>query len=861
MTTERKRTIANELLVTLALAAVVYVISGWFDLAERMQAFINSWEYHELDEILIVLSLLPIAFGIIALRRWRELQVEMAARTAAEAETAVTRLRLNYLLAQSPAALYSLEIDGRDARPTWMSEPIQSILGYSRDEWFAPNWWEERVHPDDLENARTDFNKIFTDREKYREYRFRHQDGSYRWIADARRLLTDDEGRPQELIGVITDITARRKAEEERISFFTHSRDILCIVGFDGYLKLVNPAWVPITGHTIEKGMSQPFMDIIHPHDRETMIRGMQQLRDGMDFTDMELRIVSRDGSSRWILWNATPSSSDEVFYAAGRDITERKLAEITIREAKELAESASRAKSEFLANMSHEIRTPMNGIIGMTELTLDTDLTIAQHEYLTTVKSSADSLLGIINDMLDFSKIESGKFELDHHDFSLRDTLGDTMKALAVRAHQKDLELAFHCAAEVPEMLVGDAARLRQVVVNIVANAIKFTAHGEVVLDVNVEQEREGEALLHFTVTDTGIGISRKQQEVIFEAFTQGDNSIRRHYGGTGLGLAISSRLVKMMSGRVWVESSPGAGSRFHFTARFGISSRQIRRQADQVGLAGLRVLVIDDNTTNRRILEEQLRAWKMLPTLASDGPEALEIVERARTRGEAFSLILLDAHMPEMDGFTVARQFQKNPNVAGATIMMLSSGGLQEEVMQCRRMGIAVHLTKPIKSSDLLTAIRYAIGAAARHSVSDRRTVAHPSGGRQLNVLLAEDNAVNQALTRNIMEKWGHRLTIAENGIQALAALDREEFDLVLMDVQMPELDGLETTALIRRRERGTGRHIPIVAMTAHSMKGDRERCLAAGMDGYVSKPLRQKDLQEEMEMVMHARMPRAM
>ncbi len=639
----------------------------------------------------------------------------------------------------------------------------------------------------------------------------------------------------------------RARAEHAYQQIMDHSLDVICTFDAEGRFIQVSRACEALWGYRAEELVGRRFLDLVHPDDREKTVAAATSIMGGKAAREFENRYLRPDGSAIPVVWTAQWSEQQQIMFGVARDVTTRQQIEAELRHAKEAAEAASRSKSEFLANMSHEIRTPMNGIIGMTELVLDTPLDRSQREYLGMAKSSAVTLLGLINDILDFSKIEAGKLELDSIDFNLRDCIDTLLKPLGMRADQKGLELTADIAADVPYYVTGDPLRLRQILTNLTDNAIKFTQRGDVMLWAGVASTADDELCLHFTVSDTGIGIPAEKQALIFDAFAQADGTTTRTYGGTGLGLAIASRLVEQMGGRIWVESTPGKGTVFHFTARFttGKTPEGKARPFQPRRLEGMRVLVVDDNAINRRILSEMLKNWRMSPSVVDSGQAGLVEMQRAARAGTPYPLVILDGMMPGMDGFTAAEKIRENAEISGVTVMMLSSAMPAGAATRCAELGVASYLTKPVCQSDLIEAILIAIGAEEAEALPaiDPLPADETTGG--LRILLAEDNVINRALATNLLEKRGHSIVHAANGREAVAAALAEAFDLICMDVQMPEMDGLEATRRIREAERATGRHTPIAAMTAHAMSGDRERFLASGMDEYISKPLSRAEL----------------
>ena len=760
--------------------------------------------------------------------------------------------------AAAPVGIFRVDADGNCV---YVNQRWCEMTGRTADE-ARGSGWQEALHPDDRESVFGRWKNRFSDSSGYQSsHRYVAKDGRVTWVDVLARPILGDDGRVDGFAGVVQDVTERRAAEERLRASEQLFRNLcdsapvgIFTVSAGGDCLYVNATWNEIAGANPGKALGAGWINFIHSEDRG---RVLQEFRSATgQILTIPFRFLTPEGTVVRVESVAKPLYRSEgtqlEYIGIVHDVTARYEAAEKLREAKEAAEATSQAKSDFLANMSHEIRTPMNGILGMTEIALDTDLQPEQREYLEMVWSSAESLLGIINDILDFSKIEAGKIDLENIAFSLPECVEAALQPFALKAQQKNIELSWSTAPEIPEVIKGDPTRLRQILVNLAGNAVKFTSQGEVSVRAERQTDPSGKILVRFTVCDTGIGIPREKHAKIFEAFSQADTSTTREFGGTGLGLSISARLVELMHGALELESAPGMGSKFFFTLPFAEASPDeampiVTRSVPE--LAGQRALVVDDNEVNQNLLRTLLERWGLHPTIVCDGYQAFEECARP-TADNGFAVILLDHHMPGLDGLETAERIRKLPATARTPILLLSSAASISEV-QAAAVGISRRLMKPLRRATLRQAILEALRAP-------RPCVPNPEGAlaaqrpqnRGLRILLVEDNRVNQKLAIHLLERMGHEVTLAGNGREGVLAAERESFDAILMDIQMPVMSGVEAVQAIRAREATAGRHTPIIAMTAHALAGDKEKYLQSGMDGYVSKPINVEHLRCEIE-----------
>jgi two-component system, sensor histidine kinase and response regulator len=854
------------LLVYLIIGALVHVLDAFGDwepvarvaLAMKVVLAFVAWIW--------VIVLIPLVPQLMEARSDEEFSRLLSLHEEAEQARRETQAIYKSLVESLPLNVFRKDLSGRfvDANQRFcdtLGKPLATILG-KNDADFFPAEQVQKYRRDDSHVMET--GEALEDIEAYIK-----PTGEKLHVQVLKAPVRDAKGRIVGVQGMFWDVTERIRADEAARRSDARFRRVVqasligvMVADLDGRILDANDAFLRIVGYTRDDIASGRLRwDAITPLEhRPADGRAIEQLHATGTTSPWEKEYFHQDGHRVPILLGVTMlerGGSECTCFVV--DITEQKRTEQELKAAKEAADAANQAKSQFLANMSHEVRTPMNAIIGITELVLNTPLSAKQAEYLRMVMQSAESLLAVINDVLDFSKVESGKVELEHLPFSLRECLGDALKSLALRSHDKGLELALDVHPSVPDWLAGDSGRLRQIVINLVGNAIKFTREGEVVVAVHQLSHSNGSVEMQFCVADTGIGIPPDKLDKVFEAFEQADASTTRNFGGTGLGLAIVRRLVELMHGRVRVESKVGEGSQFYFTARLEICTepppeRQAPRRA---ALKGTRAIVVDDNATNRRIVEEVLASWELHPTSCAGAAEALQQLRTAFRTGKPFELLLSDVNMPEIDGFMLLEQVRRDPSLADITTILLTSGDRAEDAARCQQLGVTQRLMKPIKQSELYEAILDALGIAPKKEEDAAESPALPAT-RPLRILLAEDSIVNQRLAVGLLERHGHRITIANNGRQAVDLAVQDGFDVILMDVQMPELDGLEATRLIREHERETGQHVPVIAMTAHALKGDRERCLGVGMDEYVAKPVRERQLLTALRNVLGDEVP---
>ncbi|GEO10470.1 PAS domain-containing hybrid sensor histidine kinase/response regulator [Segetibacter aerophilus] len=848
---------------------VLAVINDW---TERVVDFLYVRKESVYDDILISIFFTSILFVLFAIRRNRENKQIINRQNETEKSLQKTQENLNVVLACTSNIVFNTLAFG-DFGILYISENITTILGYTKEDYEIKKWWRNNIHPDDHEHVNLQLSKLFISKATSFDYRFRHKNGEWVWMNSDCKLINGEDGKPKEIAGTWRNVTSEKtktelirvdnerfklayKATEDTIydwDMISHhlwfSDEIFRSYGYDeNTTDTTIEWWSSRIDHKDHERIMASIKDAIE-RKQQTWLGEYCFLRADGSYAhvfDRGMIVYSHEGAPLRMIGSMT-------------DITVLKQTEAELRIAKERAEESVRFKSEFLANMSHEIRTPLNGIIGMTELTLDSNVDLQQKRYLENIKTSSETLLSLINDILDFSKIDAGKLELSPVNFSLRDEISRSLQVLGFKASSKNLEFIFHLKPDVPDLFFGDVLRLQQIVVNLVGNAIKFTEDGEVIVRVSLKARNEEQATLLISVSDTGIGISEDKLGSIFHEFCQGDGSTTRKYGGTGLGLAITKKLVDMLGGEIWVESEIGKGSVFQFTVPLKVQKAEEKpRLIKHRELDGTKVLIVEENKAGRKYTEDMIRQFRMLPTAVATGEDAIIELNAAKRQKDPYQLVLLGLSLPgKMDGFDVAEKIKNDDVLRNIEIIVVSRSYKASDRELCAQMGITHFFTKPYSPSDLLDSICNALllqKLIPKVTSADEVNIPTPAvyNNVSLKVLVAEDNQINQEVAYNMLVKGGNRVSIANNGREAVNAIMQEDFDLVFMDVQMPVMNGYEATQKIRQMEKGTGRNTPIIGLTANAMVGDKEKCLAAGMDDYVSKPMRKDDIIKAIERV---------
>lgn len=838
--------------ILLLIAALMHVMEVWqfwwpayrFAALLKLMAALVSWA--------TLLSFIPFISRTFSGNTWSDLQLQITRRQEVEQQLREAEAAHRSMVESLPLHLFRKDLQGRFVE---VNKRLANIIGKPQEELIGKTDFD--LFPElEARKYRRDDERVWNEGvviEDVEEQTL--PDGRITYVQVLKAPVRDAAGAIIGVQGMFWDVTERKHAEDarrladERFRRLVNSSLIgVMVADLQGAILDANDALLNMVGYHREDVQAGRFRwDALTPPEwRAADLRAIEHLNATGSCPPWEKEFIHRLGHHVPVMIGVTMLPEEQ-----GRcicfvlDITERKRFERELREAKDVADAANQAKSLFLANMSHEVRTPMNAVIGLTELVLKSSLAPQQTEYLKLVLESAESLLGIINDILDFSKIEAGRMMLAIEPFWLRDCIVDAIRPFSLRAHQKGIELAYDVDSSVPDAVLGDAGRLRQVLTNLVGNALKFTERGEIVVKVDAQELGDRSTVLHFAVSDSGVGIPPEKLRTIFEAFEQADASTTRQYGGTGLGLAIAERFVHLMGGRIWCESEVGQGSTFHFTSRLTIADPELMPPQRRTAALprDFKILVVDDYAVNRRIVLEMLKNWGLAGDEVKGARDALTKLREADEAGEPYKLLLTDLNMPEVDGYTLVEKVQQQYGEERPKIILLTSGERSDETERRQRLAIDAHLLKPIKQSDLFDAIAEVLGEAAVPQQIDDQLPSLPP----LDVLLVEDSLVNQKLALGVLGQFGHRVTVAGNGREAVEITASRDFDVVLMDVQMPEMDGLEATRLIRQREQGSERHIPIIAMTAHALTGDRERCLASGMDEYLSKPIRPRQLVE--------------